>query len=494
MLTQTFDIAARTPRVAVTVWFNLQDNPSWTGGLLHADLTRKPAWTPSPRSPAPPRCHRSGCHERPPSARPGLLRPHGAPPLRGRGQELAPPEPHVARAGDHRRPRAAHRSRRGPAAAAGRRCGTGFLLEQLAGRGFSGVGVDLSPESVAIAQKRLEELGAADRLRAEVGSAYEPPEGRFELITLTDVLEHLEDPRACLRALRERLAPGGLLVISTPNRRSLPGARRWLAERVPQLRIKVNLAPVDNWQTWGDLEAHGASAGLAVVSRRGIFFRPGGRVGSSSAACTRSPRPARPRPPCPPRRWAVSGSTSAWASGPSERDGDHGHTRPEGRGRRDARPVHLRPRRVPAAVRLPDPAADRHAVPGDPPVQPQRGRAPGARPHLGADARARHHQPGGGRRRRHPVRVLETDRAVPRGWFRAAWGGADDAGIPAPDGVYSLRLRAKAGAKVFRTSRRIVIDREGPAIAVAEAASAGSPTSHRPPSAWSRPSRTGTRA
>lgn len=159
-------------------------------------------------------------------------------------------------------------------------CGTGFLLEQLAGRGFSGVGVDLSPESVAIAQKRLEELGAADRLRAEVGSAYEPPDGQFELITLTDVLEHLEDPRACLRALRERLAPGGLLVISTPNRRSLPGARRWLAERVPQLRIKVNLAPVDNWQTWGDLEAHGASAGLAAVSRRGIFFRPGGRVGS----------------------------------------------------------------------------------------------------------------------------------------------------------------------------------------------------------------------
>ncbi|MFN8120922.1 MAG: class I SAM-dependent methyltransferase [Thermoleophilia bacterium] len=159
-------------------------------------------------------------------------------------------------------------------------CGTGFLLEQLAGRGFSGVGIDLSPDSIAITQQRLKDLGAADRLRAEVGSAYEPPEGTYELITLTDVLEHLEDPRACLRALRERLAPGGLLVISTPNRRSLPGARRWVAENAPWTRIKVNLAPVDNWQTWGDLEAHGASAGLAVVSRRGIFFRPGGRVGS----------------------------------------------------------------------------------------------------------------------------------------------------------------------------------------------------------------------
>jgi len=158
-------------------------------------------------------------------------------------------------------------------------CGTGFLLERLAERGWSGVGVDLSPESVAHASRRLEAIGAADRLSARVGSAYEPPDGPFDLIALTDVLEHLEDPRACLRALRARLAPDGLVVVSTPNRRSLPGARRWLAERgVPGIRLR--LAPVDNWQTWTDLEGHAAAAGLVPVSRRGIFFRPGGRVGS----------------------------------------------------------------------------------------------------------------------------------------------------------------------------------------------------------------------
>ena len=157
-------------------------------------------------------------------------------------------------------------------------CGTGFLLERLAERGYSGVGLDLSPGSVAIAERRLAEIGGADRLRAEVGSAYEPPPGPFDLVTLTDVLEHLEDPRACLRALRERLAPGGLVVVSTPNRRSLPGARRWLSQRVPGIR--TSLAPVDEWQTWVDLESHGAAAGLVPVSRRGIFFRPGGRIGS----------------------------------------------------------------------------------------------------------------------------------------------------------------------------------------------------------------------
>ena len=157
-------------------------------------------------------------------------------------------------------------------------CGTGFLLERLAERGFSGVGVDLSPESVEIAQARLHELGVADRLEARAGSAYAPPDGPFDLVTITDVLEHLEDPRACLRAARDRLAPGGVVVVSTPNRCSLHGARRWLSKYVSA--IKVDLAPIDNWQTWGDLEAHGAAAGLVPVSRRGIFFRPGGKVGS----------------------------------------------------------------------------------------------------------------------------------------------------------------------------------------------------------------------
>jgi 2-polyprenyl-6-hydroxyphenyl methylase/3-demethylubiquinone-9 3-methyltransferase len=167
-------------------------------------------------------------------------------------------------------------------------CGTGFLLEELARRGYHGLGVDLSPESVEIAKGRLQELGAADRLTAEVGSAYEPPEGPFDLITLTDVLEHLEEPRRCLGALAAQLAPDGLLVVSTPNRRSLPGARRWMAERgVPG--ISLNLAPIDNWQTWGDLESHGAAAGLVAVSRRGIFFRPGGRIGSQLGRAYRLP-------------------------------------------------------------------------------------------------------------------------------------------------------------------------------------------------------------
>jgi hypothetical protein len=43
-LGETFQQAARHPRVEVAIWFNLQDNPFWTGGLLRGDGSAKPAY------------------------------------------------------------------------------------------------------------------------------------------------------------------------------------------------------------------------------------------------------------------------------------------------------------------------------------------------------------------------------------------------------------------------------------------------------------------
>ena len=34
----------KSPRVAAVVWFNLQDNPNWPGGLLTAAGVKKPAY------------------------------------------------------------------------------------------------------------------------------------------------------------------------------------------------------------------------------------------------------------------------------------------------------------------------------------------------------------------------------------------------------------------------------------------------------------------
>lgn len=49
---------------------------------------------------------------------------------------------------------------------------------------------------------------------------------RFDLALCIDVLEHLVDPDPCLAFLRRHLAPGGRLLVSTPDRDALRG-RGW---------------------------------------------------------------------------------------------------------------------------------------------------------------------------------------------------------------------------------------------------------------------------
>lgn len=47
--------------------------------------------------------------------------------------------------------------------------------------------------------------------------------GRFGLVVCADVLEHLYDPVPCMRMIRRHLEPGGIVVLSTPERDYLRG-------------------------------------------------------------------------------------------------------------------------------------------------------------------------------------------------------------------------------------------------------------------------------
>jgi SAM-dependent methyltransferase len=77
--------------------------------------------------------------------------------------------------------------------------------------GHNVLGVDFDPTSLKLARQAGIEVLTPDQL---VSSGYQ---GRFDLITLAHVIEHVADPVELLRILRRFLRPGGLLYLETPN-------------------------------------------------------------------------------------------------------------------------------------------------------------------------------------------------------------------------------------------------------------------------------------
>jgi SAM-dependent methyltransferase len=112
-------------------------------------------------------------------------------------------------------------------------CATGnFLGEMRAFGDWDLYGVELSGEAAAYARSRLGLTVAQGTLReASFG------DDSFDVVTLWDVLEHVEEPLATLREVRRVLKPGGLLLFSTPNLRSFDrtlAGRYWAGYDVPR--------------------------------------------------------------------------------------------------------------------------------------------------------------------------------------------------------------------------------------------------------------------
>jgi len=97
-------------------------------------------------------------------------------------------------------------------------CGAGLLAEPLARLGAKLTAVDAAPELIEAARAHAAGQGLEIDYRA---AAVEQIEGQFDLITSMEVIEHVADPASFLGAIASRLAPDGLLILSTPNKTAL---------------------------------------------------------------------------------------------------------------------------------------------------------------------------------------------------------------------------------------------------------------------------------
>jgi len=92
-------------------------------------------------------------------------------------------------------------------------CAAGFFLSVMAEQGWQTTGIEISAPMVRYAQ---ETLALPDIRRGDLLSVDVPP-AAWDVVTLWDVIEHLEDPREHLRRAARALKDDGILVLETQN-------------------------------------------------------------------------------------------------------------------------------------------------------------------------------------------------------------------------------------------------------------------------------------
>lgn len=148
-------------------------------------------------------------------------------------------------------------------------CGAGLLCEPLARLGASVTGVDAAGENIVAAKAHAGGAGLAiDYRHGELGSL---GLGQFDLVTCLEVIEHVADKPAFLRELASHLAPGGLMVLSTPNR--TPRSQLLMVGAAETLgAVPKGTHHWDDFVTPDELRDLLVDAGLAMGEPRGIAW------------------------------------------------------------------------------------------------------------------------------------------------------------------------------------------------------------------------------
>ena len=147
-------------------------------------------------------------------------------------------------------------------------CGGGFLSNELARHGHAVTGVDLSPESLRVAQ-RYDTTGT---VRYDVANAYNLPypDQSFDVVTAMDFLEHIEDPARAIREFSRVLAPGGLFFFHTFNRNPLAHLvviklLEWFIKNTAK-----NMHVIELFIKPKELHLYCAQAGMEIMALTGI--------------------------------------------------------------------------------------------------------------------------------------------------------------------------------------------------------------------------------
>lgn len=138
-------------------------------------------------------------------------------------------------------------------------CGSGELSYLLSAAGYEVLGIDPSPQYIALAKQNLP-AGLETRCSFLTASVEDLPEdGSYDSVVSTDVLEHIEDDDRALKKIAALARPGGGIIITVPagpwlfgyHDEQLGHFRRYTAKALRRLASKITTIRVDKIRYFG---------------------------------------------------------------------------------------------------------------------------------------------------------------------------------------------------------------------------------------------------
>lgn len=154
-------------------------------------------------------------------------------------------------------------------------CGGGILAESIAKKGATVTGIDLSEKALKVADLHSLESGVQVRyelIAAEDLAAREA--GQYDVVTCMEMLEHVPDPSAVVKACATLVKPGGHVFFSTLNRNpksylfAIIGAE-YLLRLLPR-----GTHDYEKFIKPAELSQFARHAGLEVKTIRGMSYNP----------------------------------------------------------------------------------------------------------------------------------------------------------------------------------------------------------------------------
>jgi 2-polyprenyl-6-hydroxyphenyl methylase/3-demethylubiquinone-9 3-methyltransferase len=153
-------------------------------------------------------------------------------------------------------------------------CGGGLVAEPLARLGAEVTGIDPAPENIEAAKAHAEGAGLRITYQAATAEAFAASGKSFDAVLLLEVVEHVPDVPAFLKAVAPLVKPGGVMILSTLNRTLKAYALAIIGAELILRWLPLGTHNWDRFVSPDELRAALKGAGLSLKDVMGMVYNP----------------------------------------------------------------------------------------------------------------------------------------------------------------------------------------------------------------------------